>query len=61
MDGLEKCPKCDRIAKKHGGMVDHEDEKMCANCMDKLTKSLLEKQFRKKKTSDFLKNNWKRF
>jgi len=60
----EVCPKCKRLAYKHGGMSfygepPYDDEDMCLECVERKEREVAERTAQKLKIVNFLKNNWK--
>lgn len=60
----EICPKCKRVAYKHGGMsfygeypTDYED--MCVECVEKKEKKVAKQNTMKLKIKNFIKDHWK--
>lgn len=59
----EICPKCKRLAYKHGGMSFYgeppEPEYMCVECVEKKEKKMAERNTRNSKIKNFIKDHWK--
>jgi hypothetical protein len=58
----EICPKCKRLAYKHGGMsffgAPQEHEDMCLECVEKKEKTIAERTAIKLKIKIFVKDHW---
>ena len=58
----EKCPKCKRLAYKHGGMSFYGEppdiEKMCLECVEKKEKKVAKKNARNLTIKNFFKKRW---
>lgn len=60
----EICPKCKRLAYKHGGMsfygeAPHDYEEMCLECVEKKEKKEAKKSAIKLTIKNFAKDHWK--
>jgi len=60
----EICPKCKRVAYKHGGMsfygeIPENFEDMCVECVEKKEKKESKRKARKLRIKNFTKDHWK--
>ncbi len=60
----EICPKCKRLAYKHGGMSfygepPYDDEEMCLECVEKTERKMAKRIAIKLKIKNFTKDNWR--
>jgi len=60
----DKCPKCKRLAYKHGGMSfygkpPYDDEEMCLECVEEKEARDAKRNARKSTIKNFAKDHWK--